>query len=256
MRALLVRELRRLLRTRRVMVTCVLFVLVGLGSPLLAKLTPLLLRSLPPEQLGGLELLATAEPTQADALVQYLKNFGLLPILVVVSGMGAVAAPWTSGALALLLSRPVSRRAFVATVFAASAALYGVATALSAAGFAAYATVLFGRLDLLGFLALNLLLWLHLALLHGATTWGSCLGRGSGAAAAVGVAAWIGVGALSALPVVGRFTPGAVLDVAGRLAAGRVVDPLAATVSVAGAVVLTGLLVAAAARRLARAELG
>ncbi len=255
-RALLGRELRRLVRTQRVLVTCVLFVLIGLGSPLLAKLTPMLLRSIPPEQLGGMELLLTAEPTQADALGQYVKNFGLLPILVVVSGMGAIAGPWRSGALALLLSRPVSRQAYAATVFAGGAGLYLLATALSAAGCAAYTRALFGGIDALGFLALNALLWLHLALLHAATTWGSSLGRGAGAAAAAGIGAWIGLGALSALPVVGRFTPGAVLDVAGRLVMSKTIEPAAAASSVVGVVALIAVLVLAAARRLERAELG
>ena len=102
-------EARRALRTGRAVALIGLFALCGVGSPLLALLTPKLLAAIPPEQLGGMELLGLAEPDQRAAFGQYLKNVALMPLPVVLSAMSAF-----SGAAPSWLHRPGARRPWVA----------------------------------------------------------------------------------------------------------------------------------------------
>src|SRR5690606_13634633 len=130
--ALLVRkELLEQWRTGRVLVAGAAFLLVGLVSPLLAYAMPRLLEAIPPEELGGAEILMTADPTVKDALMQYLGNFALLPLLVVLSAMGTIANERKNGTAAAVLSRPVSRPAFLLSKALVPAGIYFFGTIVS-----------------------------------------------------------------------------------------------------------------------------
>jgi ABC-2 type transport system permease protein len=76
---LLKKEILEARRTSRLLVTLVVFFVVGLISPILAKYTPLILRSIPDMPAG----LANAIPEQTvqDAIVQYVKNISQFGIL-------------------------------------------------------------------------------------------------------------------------------------------------------------------------------
>lgn len=89
-RVLLRKELLEAKRTSRMLVILVVFFIVGLISPILAKYTPLLLRSIPDMPAGLAN--AIPEPTVQDAILQYVKNisqFGVL--LMILFGMGSIA---------------------------------------------------------------------------------------------------------------------------------------------------------------------
>ncbi len=75
---------------------------IRLASPLLAKLTPQLLKALPDMPPGLAEMIP--EPTLTDAVAQYLKNlsqFGIL--LALLMSMGAMAQEKERGTAALVL---------------------------------------------------------------------------------------------------------------------------------------------------------
>ena len=86
-------------RTKRLLVVVAVFVLFGLMSPLIAKFTPELLRTIEgAEQFADL----IPEPTSTDAITQYIKNltqFGF--ILAVLLGMGAIAGEKEKGTAAM-----------------------------------------------------------------------------------------------------------------------------------------------------------
>ncbi len=109
-RTLLRKEFREQWRTWKMIVFLAVFLITGIISPLLAKYTPELLRSIPnlPEGLAGI----IPNPTVADSVAQYLKNisqFGIL--LVILLTMGVVAQEKERGTAAMLLTKPVSRSA-------------------------------------------------------------------------------------------------------------------------------------------------
>ncbi len=238
------KEAREAVRTGRLAVALVAYLLVGLGSPLAARALPRLLDLVPPEQMGGVEILLTQDPTATDALVQYAKNFQMLPVLAVLLAMGAVAGERARHVTPMLLARPLSRHAYLLAKILVTGALHAGGTLLAAAGCALYTGVLFDPVDPVGFLALNGLLLLFLASVAAVTLLGSTAFRSTGAAAGLGLAYYAACLGLAALPSLGRWTPAGLLATAADLVAGRVPEaPLAGVVAGVG-VLLAALIVA------------
>lgn len=184
--ALLRKELLEQWRTRKVLVVVVVFLLFGLSSPLLARFTSDLLKTVPgAEQFAGL----IPEPKTADAVVQYVKNltqFGF--IIAILLGMGAIAGERERGTAAMTLSKPVPRWAYVLAKFDAQALVYLVALLL--AGLAAwfYTGLLFEPgLAFGSFMLGNILLWVWLLAFVAAVMLGSAIGRTTLIAAGLGL---------------------------------------------------------------------
>lgn len=230
---LLRKEALEALRTHKVVVAWVLYLLVGLASPLLARLTPEILAMLPEEQLGGVELLITQDPTLDDALVQYLKNFTMLPLLAVLLAMGAVAGEKRQNTLAMLLSKPLSRRALLGAKLGIQAAIHGVGTVLAAGACGLYATILFGGLYWPVFLLANGLLLLGQWFFLAVTLLGSVATRSPGAAAGAGIGVYLVALGLMGLPALSRYTPVGLFTAANDLALGREILLLPVTLGIA-----------------------
>lgn len=251
--ALFRKELLELVRTHRLLVAGVLYLLVGLGSPLLARAVPALLDLVPKDQLGGVEILITQDPTVKDALAQYLKNLNMLPLVAVLLSMGAVAGERRAQVLPMVLSKPVSRRAYLAAKAAATALLHTFGVFVAACGALLYTRILFGEVWIAGYVALNAVMLLVIFLFAALTLLASVALRSVGAVAAVGLGAYLALSALTALPTFARYTPAGLLLVAGNLVAGRPLEAPWASVAVAlGALVL---LLGLADRILARQEI-
>ncbi|HEX5395656.1 MAG TPA: ABC transporter permease subunit [Candidatus Limnocylindria bacterium] len=209
---LLGKELREQWRTKRLLVVLVVFAIFGIGSPLLAKYTPDLIRALASEQLAE----AIPSPTTADAVDQFLKNVGQTGVLAaILLAMGSVALDKERGIAALFLTKPASRGAYLLAKLAAIAVtlLVGVMAA-TAAGYG-YTAWLFEALPLGGYLAMGLLLFLQLLVYASLTFLGSTLARSSLVAGAFGIAVLALIAVVGALPGIGPYTPGG-LSTGGR----------------------------------------
>lgn len=183
---LLRKELLEQWRTRKVLVVLVVFMLIGLSSPLLARFTSELLKSVPgAEQFADL----IPEPQTADSVGQYVKNltqFGF--IIAILLGMGAIAGERERGTAAMILSKPAPRWAFVLAKFDAQAIVYFVALLLAGLSAWFYTGLLFETgLDLGPFLFGNLLLWVWLLAYVAAVLLGSATGRTTLIAAGLGL---------------------------------------------------------------------
>jgi ABC-2 type transport system permease protein len=208
-------ELKQQWRTRRALVMVAVFVLFGLASPLLAKFTPELLKSVPgAEQFANL----VPEPTAADAVGQYIKNltqFGF--ILVILLGMGAVAGEKERGTAAIILSKPLPRWAFLLSKFVAQGVVYFVALLLGTLGAYYYTLVLFEPLALGPFLFGGMLLWLWALVFTAVTLLGSTVGKSTGGAAGLALLGAVVLLILGSIPPVGQFFPSALVGWAGQL---------------------------------------
>jgi ABC-2 type transport system permease protein len=217
--AALRKELLQQWRTRRVLVVLAVFGLFGMASPLLAYFMPQLFTVIPgAEQFAGL----IPEPTIADALGQYIKNitqFGFL--LAVLLGMGVVVGEKERGTAALILSKPMSRWAFILSKFTAQTILYllGFLLAMLGAGF--YTYYLFDGLDFAGLGLITLLLVLWLLPFTAVALLGSVVGGTTSAAAGISLIGAVTLMLAGNLPVVGYFLPGALSTWAGQLGAGN-----------------------------------
>jgi ABC-2 type transport system permease protein len=214
------KELLEQWRTRRLLVVAVVFMALGIGSPLLARYTPELVKALVGDQFQ----IVLPPPTAADAVSQFLKNLGQAGVLsAILLAMGSVAVEKERDTAALLLTKPVSRAAFLLAKLLAIGATLLVGLLLAAIGGYYYTAILFEALPPLGWAAMAGLLLLGLFAYASLTFLGSALTRSSLSAAAIGIGALLVLAVVSALPTVGPFTPGGLNAPGAALAVGK--DP-------------------------------
>jgi ABC-2 type transport system permease protein len=199
------KELLQQWRTKRLIVVLAIFVLFGLTSPLIANFTPQLLSSL-----EGAEQFAELipEPTAADGVDQYIKNltqFGF--ILAILLGMGAVAGEKEKGTAAMILSKPMSRWAFILSKFGAQTIVYTIGFLIATLGAYYYTIVLFGSYDFGDFIVISMLLELWLLIYVAITLLGSTIGKTTGAAAGISLAGSVLILLAGNIPQVGMLFP-------------------------------------------------
>lgn len=105
------KEVFEILRTWRIYVLPALMLFFAVTGPPLARFTPELLTVLAGSQLGALQL---PEPTVFDAYGQWAQNLSQVALfaLIIIYG-GIVSSERRSGTAILVLTKPVSRAAFV-----------------------------------------------------------------------------------------------------------------------------------------------
>jgi ABC-2 type transport system ATP-binding protein len=222
-RTLLRSELLEQWRTLKLPLTTAVFALLGFGSPLLARFTPEILKAV---GTGPIQI-TLPTPTAADAVAQLLKNLGQFGALAaVVLAMGAVASEKDRGTAAFVLSKPVSRVAFLAAKMAAIASTLGLATVVAVLAAWFYTLVLFTQLPIGGTAGLAALEWLQLVAFAAITFLASTLTSSAVAAAGMAIVAFIILGVVGILPNVSPYLPTSLGAPAEALALGAPADPL------------------------------
>jgi ABC-2 type transport system permease protein len=234
LRLLLRKELLEQVRTMRLFIVMIVFALFGLISPLTAKYLPDIVKALAGNQLA-LPIIPT--PTVADAIDQFLKNldqFGVLTAILL--AMGAVATEKDRGTAAFVMTKPVSRAAFLVAKLVAIGANLLLAIAVAGALAYYYTLVLFEPLPVGGYAAMCLLLWLSIYVYAALTFLGSTLAGSAAGGAGLGIVFLVITLILSALPRVGDYMPQALLGPARALALGLppsdLATPLIASVGI------------------------
>jgi ABC-2 type transport system permease protein len=220
---LLRKELLEQWRTFRLPLVAVIFALIGLSSPLLARFTAEIVKAVAGDQFP----LDLPPPTVADSVDQLAKNLNQLGALIaILIASSAVAPEKERGTAALILVRPVSRAGFLLAKLVALGVTFAVALVLAIAGWWFYTLVLFEALPIGGVLALGILDWLFLMAWVSLTFLASTLTRSTLAAAGLGVTALIVVGLLSIAPPLAAWLPIGLVPVAHALALGlEATDP-------------------------------
>jgi ABC-2 type transport system permease protein len=202
-------------RTRRVVVVAAVFMLFGLGSPLIAKFTPELLTSIEgAEQFA--ELIPV--PTSSDAMDQYVRNitqFGF--IIAILLGMGSVAGEKEKGTAAIILSKPLPRWAFILSKYVAQSLVFALGFLLAALGAYYYTSILFDGFAFGPFLFGNSLLLLWLMVFAAVTLLGSTIARTTGASAGIALLGSIVLLLAGSLPRIGLFFPSGLVAWASQL---------------------------------------
>jgi ABC-2 type transport system permease protein len=249
-RTLLFKEWREQRRTYRLLIISLVLMVSGMISPLLAKYTPLLISSVPgiPPALAAM----IPEPTILDSFIQYVKNvsqFGL--IVVVVLTMGLMAQEIERGTAAMLLTKPVQRSAVVLAKWLAGILSILAGLILAAIVFTFYTVVLFGTFSLRNFIVLNGLMLVFMVFYMSLALLASALARTQAMAAAGAFGGLVLVLIISAIPVIGDYLPGRLLSWGGSLFS---VTPQAAWPALITSLILSAVLVGAAALRFQRQE--
>ncbi len=200
---LLRKEVLEQWRTFRLPGVCLVLLVFGLISPILAKYLPEIV-----EQFAGQFEINVPPPTSKDAIDQIIKNLGqMAPIAAILISMGAIATEKQRGTAALVLTKPVTRTAFIAAKFAALVVTLGAGTVLGCAGGYVYTAILFETLPVWGFIVFTALMLLSILVYAAFTFLGSTVLRSAMLAAGLGLAAFVLTAGLSAVPAVERFMP-------------------------------------------------
>jgi len=140
--AFLHKELTEIRRTWRLWVIPGMLVFFGLTSPIIAALTPALIRSVTASKPGV--AIQLPPPQSLDAYAQFIKNLEqFVLIAVVIAGAGVVSGERSTGTAILALTKPLSRRAFVVAKILSQLVLLVMATALGTAVCLATTAVIF-----------------------------------------------------------------------------------------------------------------
>jgi ABC-2 type transport system permease protein len=249
--AFLRKELLETRRTWRLWVLAGVFVFLGIGTPILAAATPALLK-MTAERSPGVNI-QFPTPTAADAYLQFLGNLVQLALLVIIiTGAASVASEHRAGTSALVLTKPLSRGAFVVAKSVSGLLLLLVATAVGTALCIAVTIALFDTASIVPFLE-SVGVWLAIAaffvtlmvLLSAAT------GR-QAPAAGVGLGVYVALFVLTGFPAARDRTPAGILAANDALVKGR---DVALAVPLAVTLVLAVVFMAAAVLVFRRKEL-
>jgi len=211
---LLRKEFREQFKTSKVIIVAAIFLFFGLSTPLLVKYTPELIKMVG----TGDITIEIPPPTSGQSLTEYtstMAQFGVL--MAVLVAMGAIAREVETGTAAMVLSKPVGRLAFILAKLKAEGFTFLVALILGGLACWGYTAILFGDANALGFLYQNLLLGLFFAVCLGITFFFSSLMKSQLAAGGLALAFIIFLSAISGLPWVGRYLPGALINWGNRL---------------------------------------
>lgn len=214
-REMVVKELLEAWRTRRLIVIALLFTALGITAPVVTKLLPDIIRAVGPT---GFEV-EIPTPGIADVLDQLLKNtvqFGALAAILLT--MGSVATERERGTAAFVLSKPVTRAAFLWAKVVAIAIEFAIAIGLATAGAWIYTVLLFSRPAILPWVELAAIVWLSTMVYASITFLGSVVAKSSLGAAGIGFLGLIVLSLASIVPNLGAWLPAGLQAVAKSIA--------------------------------------
>lgn len=212
------KELMEQWRSYRALVVAAVLLAFGLLSPLTAKYTPEIIRLLPE---GDQIALLIPPPTMLDAVAQYLKNISqFIVVLALLLTMGVVSQERERGTAAMMLSKPLPRWAFLTAKFAALTLTFAAGLALAGAGAFYYTWLLFGPLDWVAWVGVNALLLVFTLVYVALTLLCSVLARSQAAAGGLAFGMLILLSVLGAIPQIGAYLPGYLVNWAGNLMSG------------------------------------
>ncbi len=120
--AFLGKELREIVRTWRIWVLPGIVLFFAISGPPLAKITPQLLSSFATSTPGA--VIKLPDPTYIDSYASWVKNLSQMMVFAVIIIFGGlVTAETKSGTAILVLTKPVSRKAFVLAKFVSALTL-------------------------------------------------------------------------------------------------------------------------------------
>lgn len=249
-RAFLGKELWEIVRTWRIWVLPGIVLFFAVTGPVIARFTPQLLQAVAPDT--GLVIQIPA-PTFLDAYLQWTKNLvQIVTFAMIIIFAGAVSGERRSGTAVLVLTKPLSRTAFiVAKYLSQGALLVGTVTGGAAATWISTWAV-FGQAPV-GPLAQATGVWLVWALvILGIMIFLSALVGSQAGAAGLGLGAFVLLSIATIWPPAARYSPAGLLGAPSDIALGRAGPLLWPVVT---ALALAGCALAAAVAAFSRKEL-
>ena len=206
------KEIAEQLRAGRLVILGVIFVLLGVMNPAVAKLTPWLMKMMADSLAEAGMTVAAAEPTAADSWAQFFKNMPMGLIAFVLVEFGIFTREYESGTLVLSLTKGLSRRSVVIAKAAVLGAVWSLCFWLSTGVTWAYTEYFWDCQALRSLPAALLCWWLFGLWIQALTVFFSAVSRsGTGVLAGTGGAVFLCL-LLGMIPRVGRYLPTALTE--------------------------------------------
>jgi ABC-2 type transport system permease protein len=214
------KEWLELWATRKTIIVLAVMLALGFLAPISAKVMPELVASLAQGQNVTIIL---PEPTEKDALAQFVKNTTqMVMIVVLIVSFIAIVTERERGLMTIIFPHALPRSTFVLAKFTALALLVLVGMALSAVATYLYTALLFSPPDPAAFIGMVLLLYVFLLVMMALALLASTLGRTTIMAASI----TFGFVILVTLPgMFVNFTPAKLSEWAAALVADVTVQP-------------------------------
>jgi ABC-2 type transport system permease protein len=244
------KETKEILRTWRRWVLPGILAFFALTGPPLARYTPEIVSAVAGAQLGNLTI---PTPTYLDAYGQWIKNLSQIALfaLIIIYG-GIVSAECRSGTAILVLTKPVSRSAFVVVKATVNSAFVAVLLAVGTLATWGLTAAMFGSAPAPALWSASLV-WLVLAVQFIAlmTLLSVVIGSAAGAAGA-GLGVYVVLSIASIWTPLGSYSPAGLASQATSLAAGTDAAPMWPVLT---SLMLSAILVALAGALFRRKEL-
>ena len=200
------KEFSEIIKTHKIFVLPAIFLFFGFLSPLMAKYTPEILKSV-----GGI----TIDPKMFDttytaAYEQLFKNLNQIGfIIMILVFMGIVVDEKVKGSVTMVLTKSLSRSWFILDKFIAAAVLYTLSFVLATGACTYYSFLLFPEFSAANLLTGLLLLWVYGIFIISFTVFSSTISKSHVISAVISLAVFLGISAIGAIPKVGDYLPGA-----------------------------------------------
>ncbi|HEX9093092.1 MAG TPA: ABC transporter permease [Coriobacteriia bacterium] len=235
------KEAVEILRTWRIWVLPGMALFFAISGPALAKFTPQILQAVAGMDASAVEKLMGGAPSFYASYGQWIKNLSqvvFFAVLIIYGGI--VSSERTSGTAILVLTKPVSRTAFVVAKYVVHALFLAAILVIGTLVTWGLTALVFGQAPGQALWQASLswlvLAWFFLALM----TLLSVLLSSQAGAAGAGVGAWAVLALLSMSPWMVLFTPAGLIVSPAAVAAGA---PFPSVWPVVGSLVGAGLLV-------------
>jgi len=175
-------------RTKKVLILSIVFLFVAVASPIIAKITPELLKTL---SVPGMTI-TLPKATYVDSLDQFIKNVSQIAILVLVFVVaGAVSDEKNRKTLEILLTKPVSRTLFILSKFKAYFISITAIFAVSSLLFYLYTVSTFASFNFWNFALMAGNVLLYILMIAAVTILASTIVSNSIAAGGIGFVSYI-----------------------------------------------------------------
>lgn len=190
------KELLEQWRTKKILIMAIIFLFVAISSPIIAKLTPELLKSV---SIPGLSINLPA-PTYNDALDQLVKNISQIALLILVFMVaGAVSDEKSKKTLDIVLTKPISRTKFILSKFCSYFVIISLIFISACLVFYIYTITNFATFNLINFLLMMFIMLLYVLMIISITIFASTMVSNSLVAGGIGFASFIIFGTISGL---------------------------------------------------------
>lgn len=236
---LLRKEIRGLIRTRRVLIVVLVFGGFGALAPVMARLLPEMVAAVDPAAAGGQQV------TVRDAIVQFVNLVSQLGSLALIFlTMGLVCTDKSDGTMAFLVVKPVSRNAIILAKFLSVVGLALLGALVAAGAFVVTTPLVLGAAVPWVFAGTVALVFVFAVTTVAIVLPVSTIFHSQAAAGTVATLVWMVLGALADLPELGRVIPGRMTRHAIGLVVGAPMDwlPLVGSAALVAVAVVIALL--------------